>query len=106
MFYVSLKGKVTVGPDNLFIHPYPGVTFSVEIIDQLLIGAFLLSHQRGQNRNLSRKCAGDVVCNPFRRACDDGDIVFRTVRCADPGKEQTQIIVDLGYGSNRTTGIF
>ena len=47
----------------------------------------------------------DLVGNPIGRLGGDGDIVVGAVGCADPGKEEPEVIVDLGDGPDRAAGV-
>ena len=46
------------------------------------------------------------VSNPVRRLGSDRDIVFGTVGRPDAGKQEPEIIIDLGGRPHRRAGIF
>ena len=84
------------------VDPYPAVALCVELLEQ--VGEFALAgpHHRGQHLEPGAlRHHQHLVDDLLRGLAGDPLTADRAVRGAGPGVEQTQIVVDLGDGSDR-----
>ncbi len=106
MLLVAFEGDLLVGPADLTVDPDPGVAFPVEVLEDLLVGPFLLPHDRGKDGDRPGHGGGYVVRDLLGRLGLDGDVVLRAERCSHPGKEEPEVVVDLGDRADGAPGVF
>ncbi|MGC0425475.1 hypothetical protein RKD32_001830 [Streptomyces sp. SAI-195] len=88
----------TVSPS----HPRAGVALGLEVGEEVDELALALAHQRRQHLEAAAlRQLQDLVHDGLRRLARDRPAALGTVRLADAGEEQTQVVVDLGDGADR-----
>ncbi|VVB67155.1 Uncharacterised protein [uncultured archaeon] len=104
MLLVAIKLDLFVDSMHLSIHPHPGKAIRVKVTEELPVGSFLLAddwREDGDCRSgfLAGVCT-DAVGDLIGRLGLYPDGVSRAVRHSDAGKEQPQVVVDLGDRSH------
>ena len=69
--------------------------------EQLLVLSLAVAHERAEDEDARAiRHRADLIDDLLDGLSDDRDPVIRTMRNADPREEKTQVVVDLGDGSN------
>ena len=64
-----------------------------------------LDHGGQQQQPLPLRVSHDLVDHLTDGLCMQRDVMVRTARFAHPGKQQAQVVVYLGNGADRGTGV-
>ena len=110
-FYVMLKGLlqfdlVFTEDLNLSVHSYPGESFTLDAVQDLLMGAFLGTDHRCQDQELGPLIHGhDRIHHLVHRLGGNGLPAYRAVRLAYSCKEKSEIVVYLSHGTHSGPGV-
>ena len=99
---VAGEFDLVVGAADLAVNPYAGESVGVEVAEELFVGSFFLADdwcKDGYHPACGELCL-DCVCDLFGCAGLDLYLVFGAVGNPDSGVEETQVVVDLGDGSD------
>ena len=84
------------------VHAHAGKAFRLELLELVLLRAFLQLHQRREHHEAGALGqAQDVGDDLVRRPCLDGTAAARTVHASQPGIEDAQEVVDLRHRAHR-----
>ena len=85
MFFISIKGYLFIGPNDLFVHPCLCIPFLAKVLEQLLIGSLFLPDNWCKDAHFSFCFVDDVLYNPVWRLRFDGKSMYWAVCYSNPG---------------------
>ena len=106
MFFIFFQLDLFVQFVHAAIHDHTHIATSFRLFEKLLMFSLSSTYHRCQKLDPGtlRQCH-DLIHHLVNALFFDLPATFRTVWCSDSCIEQTEIIIDLGYRSNRRTWI-
>ena len=107
MLFLFLEIDIRVAVDDLAIDAQPDKPFAAGFLDNLLMLALLAAHQRRQDHHPGSLFKGqDRIDNLLDRLLSDRLAAFGTVRYANTGEKQSQVVINLRYRADRRARVF